>query len=659
MIRGTTLDGDVSPAQRNTDYLPQILLDRARTRPEQVAYEFLDGDGTLETITYGGLAAAAGSLADRLGAGAGPALILHPPGLDFVTAVWGCLLAGAPAVPAYPPAVGDPDRATARLRRVLTDARPAAVIADPFSDQMLRDADLGLPLPPLVATDRSAAVPVPERSALPSPADVAIVQYTSGSTGQPKGVVLTHDNLVANIRAITDAFELDVTSRTVSWLPPYHDMGLIGCILTPVHVGFPVRLMSPLDFLKSPLTWLRQISEMGATATGGPNFAYDLCVRRAEDHPLDDLDLSAWKVAFNGAEPVRSETLHAFADRFAGNGFRPFSFLPCYGLAEATLIVSGRHWDPAADQPSRGTAGRRVNCGAAATGQTVAIVSEAGERRPDGEEGEIWVAGRSITPGYWQDDGDHEPFGDLDGVRYLRTGDLGYLHEGELFVTGRRTDVLVFRGVNHHAQDIESAAVSDNPDVRPAAAAFMTEDAEPKVVLVVERRSTAGADDEISERLRARVLRDVGVRLDTVVICPPRSIPRTTSGKVQRRLCRERLLAGELGAATVIEGPSGRREEGPAAAADTLGELIAEIFAEVCEVGQCAVDQSLTEIGGDSLRAAEIAAVVESATDLPIRVEDVLAAYTPQRLGAHVLQLWARQGVDAESALHRLTTLYE
>ncbi len=459
-------------------YLPQILLDRACTQPGQVAYEFLRTGGEIEAITYGRLASAARRLAGQLREDSGPVLILLPPGLGFITAVWGCLLSGRPAVPTYPPGAGGRDRLAARLRSVLADARPTEVIADPFSEELLRTFAPDHSLPTLIAEQDSAAEELPAEEAaritVPAAGDVAIVQYTSGSTGRPKGVVLTHANLIANIRAIADVMELGPWSRSASWLPPYHDMGLIGCILTPVHVGFPVRLMSPLDFLKSPLTWLRQISEVRATATGGPNFAYDLCVRRARDNDLRDLDLSSWRVAFNGAEPVRRETLQKFARRFAGNGFRPSAFLPCYGLAEATLIVSGSHWDPAADRSSPDGRRLHVSCGPVISGSRIAIVA-GGKHLPDGEEGEIWVNGPCVTTGYWHGGGQDGPFGELDGTRFLRTGDLGYLHDGELFVTGRAADVLVHRGVNYHAQDIEDAAVLDNPDVRPVAAAFMVD----------------------------------------------------------------------------------------------------------------------------------------------------------------------------------------
>lgn len=640
------------------DTLARTLLGRVHSQPDVKAYEFLHSDGTVDTLTYRQLYERAAALAARLDADKdrrAPVLLLYPPGLGFVTALWACLMAGVPAVPAYPPVPRPGDRGTTRFLHILADLRPSAVLADPLIGEVLKGIEPGVRLPRLLCPspgDEPAGTgPVPP---LPRAEDVALVQYTSGSTSAPKGVVLRHANLVHNVRAITQVFDLDRESRAVSWLPPYHDMGLIGCVITPVHVGFPIRLMSPLDFLKSPLSWLRQISELGVTATGGPNFAYDLCVRRAKEDALEGLDLSSWKVAFNGAEPVRHQTLTDFSRRFAAHGFRPEAFLPCYGLAEATLIATGRHWDPAA--PAAGPAAElRVSCGPAVPGTQVTIVdTERGTPLPDGQEGEILLHGPGVTDGYWGGTSTERLFADVGSVRHLRTGDLGFLLDGELHVTGRSKDVLVHRGVNHHAHDVESAAVSGNPAVRPTAAAFMVDDPEPLVVLTVERPpAQAATDEETAQDLRRRVLERMGVRLDTVVLCPPRAIPKTTSGKVQRALTRELLLEDSLPGA-VIFGPL------PAAALVTerLGMLIAGVFADVCDVPACSPDDSLSGIGGDSVRAAEIAAVIEDVLHLPVPVDKVLETGTPRALAHLLLDLWAsRNHADPRSVARRLREL--
>lgn len=620
--------------------LAHVLLDHVAADGDRLAFEYLHDDGRVDTLTYRELLDRATQVAQQLTSSSGPALLLYPPGLDFVVAVYGCFLAGVPAVPTYPPLFGAADRIKQRFARVLADSQATTLLADPFVLAMLTSSGTPEGLPPVVTIDPDTPIDR-EWGRLPSPDDIALVQYTSGSTNQPKGVMLSHGNLMANIRAISDVFKLDASTRAISWLPPYHDMGLIGFILTPVHGGFPVRLMSPIHFLKNPLEWLRQISELRITHTGAPNFGYDLCVRRAAGKDLTELDLSAWRLAFNGAEPIRQRTLKVFADRFAANGFRSEAFLPCYGLAEATLIVTGRHLDDDCVD-----ADGRLDCGPVIDGHDLKIVAEG--TVTDGE-GEIWVRGPSISSGYLNDTGqpESELFGDIDGHRYLRTGDLGYLRDGHLFVTGRSKDVLIQHGVNHHAHDIEAAAVLDNPLLRPTAAAFTIDDEE--LVLAVELAKRSDIDlGELAVDVRAEVLSATGARVDTVVLCPPGTIPRTTSGKIQRSLARTRYLAGELGGTVVTASATA------AETAEPLEELLASVFAAVCEVATCAPTQTLSSIGGDSIRAAEISAVTEDALALPVPIDVVLDAQTPRELTARLLALW---GADSAHVTDRISDL--
>ncbi|MEU0581264.1 AMP-binding protein [Streptomyces griseoincarnatus] len=649
--------------------LVHTLVTHAATRGDQTAYEYLHDDGRVDSLTYRELLARATKMAPRLRADSGnkgPALLLYPPGLDFVVAVWACFLAGVPAVPAYPPIFGSTDRIAARFTRMLEDSRAGTLLADPdvlglFTAGMspesmprvltLDDADTDNDGDATADGNPDADVLAGLLRTAAAPEDPALIQYTSGSTGQPKGVVLEHRNLLANIRAITDVFKLDETARVVSWLPPYHDMGLIGFILTPVHGAFPVRLMSPVHFLKNPLAWLRQISELGITHTGGPNFAYDLCDRRAATADLTGLDLSTWRLAFNGAEPIRPATLRRFADRFAPHGFRPEAFLPCYGLAEATLIVTGHHWtgpDDGVDEDGR------VDCGPVIDGHTLVLVDpDTGTPVPEGTEGEIWISGPSISDGYWNSTGTTagELFGVLDGTRRLRTGDLGRLRGGHLTVTGRRKDVLIQNGVNHHAHDLCTAATEDNPAVRPTAAAFAGSDDE--VVIAVEVADRNHDTAALAADIRTRVLTATGVRVHTVVLCPPRTIPRTTSGKVQHSLARTRHLEGRLGGTAVTATPV------TATAEDTelLTLFLSSLFAAVCQVPSCGPDETLAAMGGDSLRAAEIAAVAEDALTLEVRVEDVLRAQTPRELTARLARRWADHDVPYADALERVRTL--
>jgi acyl-CoA synthetase (AMP-forming)/AMP-acid ligase II/acyl carrier protein len=442
-----------------------------------------------------------------------------------------------------------------------------------------------------------------------------------------------------------------------------------------MHAGIPIALMSPLDFLRHPLSWLRRISDTGATPSGGPNFAYDLCVRRPIDSDeLRTLDLSAWSVAFNGAEPVRWRTMEAFARKFAPAGFRPSAFFPCYGLAEATLLVAGQHWDGSAlrgtervpaTSPAAGAAGpgtaARVSCGPGLPDQRLEIVDPATLTRcPEGVEGEVWLRGPSVTAGYWSAPGTG-PFGDLDGDRYLRTSDLGYVVDGGLVVSGRLDGVIVHRGVNHHAGDVEDAAVGGDPALRPVAAAFAVDgaagDAGPVIAVVVEARPDAGDRDATAAAVRARVLAATGLAVDAVAVAPPGTIPRTSSGKVQRHLCRDRFVAGDLDGFLGAGGraPAGGDVDGRAAAA--LTGLIQGVFAVVCEVAECEPDGSLLDLGGDSLRAAEIAGVLEDALGTRVTVEDVLTALTPEALAGRLLDPARCPDGDARRLARRVDEL--
>lgn len=609
--------------------LAEVLLNRAEREPEETAYESVDPTGCVTALSHAQLASRASALADLIAAGGdGPVLLLYPAGLDYVVAIFAGFLAGRPVVPAYPLGTHSrPDRA--RLAGIVADARPSAVVAP------AQDPDL--PVTPVVAVPGPEADGAPWRRP-PTGPGVAIVQYTSGSTGRPRGVLVRHDSIAWNTAAIADRFGIDrTTSRGLTWLPPFHDMGLVGGLLTPLAAGIPVRIMPPETFLKAPLAWLRQITISGATISGGPNFAYDLCVRRARtDDALAGLDLSGWRVAFNGGETIRHRTMAEFAARFAPVGFDQAAFLPCYGLAEATLIVSAGRWRGPAE-----TAAAPVSCGPPVSGQHVAIVDPArGTRCEPGVEGEIWVAGEHVTAGYLSGDASGL-FGELAGERFLRTGDRGYLRGGELVVTGRTKDVIVFRGVNHHAVDVEAAALEAVGDLGGAAAAFLVDDPDPLAVLIQEVRGRV--DDGVASMVRAAVLARTGLPLNLVVLVPPRSVPRTSSGKVQRARCREMLLAGAYDGAFVDNRAAlavfaDRRAR--SATTSDLAALICGVVAGVCDLADCRPSESLAEKGIDSVRAAETAAVLEDALGLTVPLEDVLFAPTPHGVADALVRRW-------------------
>ncbi|MEU9332332.1 fatty acyl-AMP ligase [Streptomyces sp. NPDC048290] len=629
--------------------LVDILHSRADRDPDATAYELVGRDGSGTALSYRALAGRASALAGELaGGGDGPVLLLYPAGLDYVVAVFAAFLAGRPVIPAYPPNQSSlPDRR--RLSGIVEDARPPLVLA-PERHPGVPGAAF-LTVPGAEAEDTAWFRPPGAEEQR-----IAIVQYTSGSTGQPRGVLVRHDSVAANTAAIAEAFGLTAASRGMTWLPPYHDMGLIGGLLAPLSAGIPVRVMPPEDFLKAPLSWLRQISEHGVTASGGPDFAYQLCVRRAhDDAALEGLDLSGWSVAFSGGETVRQRTMAAFAERFAPVGFTPGAFVPCYGLAEATLIVSAGHW-------SGPTADATVSCGTAVTGQHVTVVDpDTGAPSPEGQEGEIWIAGPHITPGYLSADADGL-FGELDGERFLRTGDLGRLRAGELTVTGRAKDVIVFRGANHHATDVEAPALELLGRRAGTAAAFLVDGVSPCPVLVLEVRGER--TPELAAQVRSAVLAGTGLPLGLVVLVPPRAVPRTSSGKVRRSRCREEFLAGAF-ADAVVDDPDrlgGLSSPAPDAAAQTataaeLTTLICGVVAAIRDIPECRPTDALLDLGLDSVLAAEAAAVLEDALELPVPLGTVLSAATAADVADALVKEWLADGRAQDAVLHRVLTV--
>ncbi|MFF3336674.1 fatty acyl-AMP ligase [Streptomyces sp. NPDC002888] len=587
-----------------------LLHERARLTPDALAYRFVADDESAEEITYAALderarAVAAGLRAEAKsgartsgmpGGGPGsehpsaPALLLYAPGLDYLAGLFGCFYAGVPAVPAFPP---DPFRLARTLPRL------AAIIEDAGADTVLTTSDIA-PLitdwletavegraPRLLPTDAqgdSAAVTAP------TPGRLALLQYTSGSTSLPRGVMLGHDRLLGNCREIARGFGIRPDSAGALWLPPYHDMGLIGGILTPLFMGVPMTLMSPVTFLRRPAAWLRMVSRYRATVTGAPNFAYDLCLRRMTDADAEGLDLSRVELTFTGAEPVRADTMARFVERFGPHGFHAESFYPCYGLAEATLFVTGGTpgdgWREArigrdaleargeARPADPGTDARTlVSCGPPGPDTRLLIVDPVSrEPRAEGTTGEIWVAGPGVADGYWRrPEESAETFGATTAGGegpYLRTGDLGFLLDGELFVTGRLKDLIVVNGRNHHPVDIERACEAAVPGIRRnCGAAFAVEGAagEPERLVVVYEADPA--DEEryaaVLDGVRRAVSTEVGVAPYAVVLVRPRTTPKTSSGKVQRWLARRQYLAGELEqlARWQQPRPSGRRDD--------------------------------------------------------------------------------------------------
>ena len=587
--------------------LVEVLRWRAHHQPERAAYIFLkDGETEEVHLTYADLdrkARAIGAWLQSQGIRGERALLLYPPGLEFIAGFFGCLYAGAVAVPVYPPHPSRLDRTLPRLSAIVNDARPTAMLT---SSTLLSIAESLFPQAPgLLATDIAGSDLVEkwQHPALDS-TSLAFFQYTSGSTAAPRGVMLTHGNLLHNSALIQHCFEHTDVSRGVIWLPPYHDMGLIGGILQPLYAGFPVTLMSPVAFLQRPLRWLQAITRTRGTTSGGPPFAYDLCVRKITPEQRATLDLSSWDVAFTGAEPVRRETLERFASTFAPCGFRQEAFYPCYGLAEATLIASGglkaappvvfpvqgaalEHnrviaasrrgeggeewqskkdtgylykalWSPAIPLKKGDPTRTLVGCGQSLENQESIIVHpETFTRCLPNEVGEIWIAGPSVAQGYWNRPEETKRtfqayLAESGEGPFLRTGDLGFLKDGELFVTGRLKDLIIIAGQNHYPQDIELTVEQSHPSLRPGSCAAFSVDVagEERLVIVaeVERHHQPPYMKEVVQAIRRAVVEDHELGVYAVSLLKPGSIPRTSSGKLQRHACRTNFLAGSLDA---------------------------------------------------------------------------------------------------------------
>lgn len=551
----------------------EILDRRAIEHPDRRAFLFLkDGETQEIELTYGELARKAKAIAARIQASnlqnASVATIYSfDAPLEFIAAFLGCLYAGAIAVPCYPP----------RNRRGIEDieSRLISAGAKAILTQNSLLSKLKSKFPDLlwIATDE-----VIEATAWVPPAldrdKIAFLQYTSGSTGIPKGVMVTHQCLLANQEMLRQAFAHTDEPIGVGWLPLFHDMGLIGKVLQAIYLGRPCILLSPIAFVQKPIRWLQAISRYRGTTSGGPNFAYDLLCRHVTEEQIQSLDLSSWDVAFCGAEPIRLETLEAFAAKFAPCGFRQTAFYPCYGMAEATLFISGgeKQKAPTVKYIEKAALAKNkvllsptpkqgfkpiIGCGKAWLDGKIAIVDPKTLKRcaPD-RIGEIWASGSGIAKGYWQlpEDSDRAFGAYIDETQerpFLRTGDLGFLADGELFITGRLKDMMVFWGFNHYPQQIEQTVQQCHPALRSnSGAAFAVEvGGEERLAIAqeVERSYRQSLDVEaVVEAIRWAVFDEHFVDVCAIAFLPTGGIPKTSSGKIQRRLCQQKFIEGSL-----------------------------------------------------------------------------------------------------------------
>ena len=582
----------------------EVLRWRAEHQPERTAHIFLpDAGGEDLKQTYAQLDARARAIAAALLARGQPgdrAVLLYPPGLDFIEAFFGCLYAGIVAVPAYPPRNKGH---LPRLRALVADAGAVLALTNAKTLAGIRTQTEGLPEwagLSWLATDDAASVPpavADPAYAGPAPESLAFLQYTSGSTGAPKGVMVTHANIVYNTHYIQESFRLHPASVSVSWLPAFHDMGLIDGVLGPVYTGHLGVIMSPVSFIQRPARWLEAITRFRGTHGGGPNFGYDLCIEKLTPEAKATLDLSSWESAYNGAEPVRAATLRAFSAAFASCGFRATGHYPCFGMAETTLMVTGcditretviRSVDRTALEAGRfevapagapaSTTFDLVSSGRAILETRVAIVDpETSVRTAPGVIGEVWVAGPTLCAGYWQrPDVTEATFraklaGD-DVTPWLRTGDLGYLDaDGELFICGRTKDLIIIRGRNHYPQDIEATTAAAHASLKSGGgAAFSIEvDGHEQLVVIQELARTAMRTanvDELGAAIARAILEAHEVQVHAVVLIKTGTVPKTSSGKIQRQTARRQYLGGELEAVgewKPVSGVAGLAEAGP------------------------------------------------------------------------------------------------
>lgn len=640
-----------------SSFLEQCAVDHGG----DLLYTMLRGEEEVDQTTCGELAAharnMAGPLAELLPAGS-RIILLFEQSIDFIRAFMACLAARLIAVPVPEPSKSSD--AILKLTSIVANSEAAAILASPAILAMVQN--LSLPnsesLRLLTLSDlESADNPKHERLiANIKPEDIAFLQYTSGSTRAPRGVMVSHANIMANLDYISKAFALVPGETSVTWLPMFHDMGLIGSILGALYGRIRTYIYSPLNFVRRPALWLKAISKYQAAIAGGPNFAYELCSKRIRPKERERLDLSNWRIAFVGAEPVRAATLAQFHETFGVHGFRRSAFYPCYGMAETTLFISGGNHqvEPAIlpvnseslntpnIQPSdETTAMPIVSCGHAHAEFDLLLVdcSSGSPTRIDDElrVGEVWGQGPCVATGYWNNAEEttsvfHCHLETGEGP-FLNTGDLAFRYRGEIYVVGRAKDLVIIAGKNHYPQDIEYTAELAHPNCRSGCcAAFSMPGPDGAETLVVVQEVKASPKQELlkemADTIATRITGTHGVTPGHLVLIRKASIPRTSSGKIQRSRCRQLYAAGDLPVlldfdplATVVV----REIRVFTAPRTELEEELAHIWSEVLGIENISVHDSLFELGGDSLRAMQIASAIGQQFIIPYDLMHLVA----------------------------------
>lgn len=656
------------PDINNICSMIDVLQYRAASHPERIAFQFLiDGEIEGNFITFGELDRQARSIASLLqqSAKAGDRILLmYPPGLEFISAFFGCLYSSGIAVPIYPPRF---NRSLERLQSVISDAQTALTltVSSVYANAEKKfDNTDELKRMNWIVTD--TIIENYEETWKKPAADqdtIAFLQYTSGSTATPKGVMVSHGNLLHNEHVIQQAYGHNEKSTYVSWLPLFHDMGLIGNVLQCIYVGSKCILMAPTAFLQKPYRWLQTVSKYRAHTSGGPNFAYDLCTKSITEEQKSLLDLSSWTAAFNGSEPVRNLSLDHFSEAFASCGFKREAFYPCYGLAEATLFVTGGSMQEApktitVDETALSQNNVEVNpvsskedktlvgCGHSWTGHKVIIAApETMTPCPPDRVGEIWAAGPSIARGYWGNDEETAKtfqayLKDSGEGPFMRTGDLGFIRENELYVTGRLKDLIIIHGYNHYPQDIEATVEGCHEALRPGyGAAFSIDmEGEERLVIVqeVERQYRNSNLDSVIDTVIKSVLEVHELKIHAIILIMPGSVPKTSSGKIQRRRCRMDYLADKLDIVKEWKEPPVSKYSG-----NTVGTTCNDILTQLAfiisrrlnaELSQIDFDRPVIYYGIDSLKAVELSHDIENSLGVEIPMSDFFGEFSIKEL---------------------------
>lgn len=577
--RHQILYSEYHPDDIQGDTFIEVFDKNCRQFPDKVLYYYLE-DGYHETsrITYEEMSirakAIAGYLQQHYPKG-DRALLLFPPGIEFIASLFGCFYAGIIGVPAYPPRK---NRTFDRFEAIIRDCTPACILTTrKIHEDIIKNFRDEACLKDIPCVDmEDIRDNWSERYKDPglSRDDIALLQYTSGSTGTPNGVMVTHGNILHNSEVIRQSFGHTDKLAGVNWLPGFHDMGLIGTLIQPAYVGGMNAIIPPNAFLVKPMNWFKAITKYRGTTLGGPNFALDFCVERLKPEELQGVDLSTVRPFFCGAEPIHAHSLDRFAETFKDWHFSPDRYYPCYGLAEATLMVTGGglydnpvyiildaleagKGNVVLSEPAMPGARTYVGCGYPWCGTQVVIADpETGSSAPGGNIGEIWVSGPSVAQGYWnRPDLTRETFqaylADIGEGPFLRTGDLGFIHEGQLFITGRIKDLIIIRGSNHYPHDIERTVELSHETLQPAAGAAFSVEAgsEERLVVVQEVRRTSMRDldaDAVFAAIRQAIAENHQLQVHAIALIRPGGIPKTSSGKIQRLTARKEFLENTL-----------------------------------------------------------------------------------------------------------------